>query len=260
MRTLTAVGLALAALAVTSPAAAQDFRWTGSVERGDAVEIRGIMGDIIATPASGSQVEVLATKTAEDGDPAAVSIEVVEDADGVLICAVYPSKEGKEPNRCARGSDYEMNMGENDVQVEFTVRVPAGVNLHASNVNGGITATDLSGDVRAETVNGEVRVETSGQASAETVNGSIVAAVGSVSAAPLSFETVNGNITVTLPEATQASVVAETLNGDLNSDFALTVKGKFRGGIRKLEGDIGRGGSEISLETVNGSIRLIKGG
>jgi DUF4097 and DUF4098 domain-containing protein YvlB len=122
-----------------------------------------------------------------------------------------------------------------------------------------VTATGLAGDVRAETVNGEVRVETSGEASAETVNGSIVAALGSVSA-PISFETVNGNITLTLPGATQASVVAETMNGALNSDFSLTVKGKFRAGMRKLEGDIGGGGSEISLETVNGSIRLKKGG
>jgi hypothetical protein len=260
MRILTAVGLALATLAVTSPAVAQDFRWTGSVERGDAVEIRGIMGDIVATRASGGQVEVLATKSAEKSDPATVSIEVVEDSEGVLICALYPSKEGKEPNQCARGSDYQMNMDENDVQVAFTVRVPAGVDLHASNVNGGVTATGLASDVRAETVNGEVQVETSGQASAETVNGSIVAALGSITAAPLSFETVNGNITLTLPEGTQASVVAETLNGELNSDFELTVKGRFRAGMRKLEGDIGSGGSKISLETVNGSIRLKKGG
>ncbi len=259
MRILTAVGLSLVALAAASTAAAQDFRWTGSVQQGDAVEIRGIMGDIVATRASGAQVEVLATKSAEESDPASVSIEVVEDSDGVLICAVYPAKEGKEPNRCARGSDYEMSMAKNDVRVDFTVGIPAGVDFRAFNINGGVTATGLAGDVRASTVNGGIEVETSGQASAETVNGSISAALGSVSA-PLSFETVNGNITLTLPGTASASVEAETLSGELTSDFALPVKGKFRAGMRKLEGDIGGGGTRISLQTVNGSIRLRKAG
>ena len=45
---------------------------------------------------------------------------------------------------------------DNDVKVEFTVRVPSGANLAARTVNGGIEARDLDGRVEVSTVNGSV--------------------------------------------------------------------------------------------------------
>jgi len=46
------------------------------------------------------------------------------------------------------------------------------------------------------------------------------------------------------------------VNGDLVTDFPLLVTGKF--GPRHLHGTIGKGGRQLSLSTVNGSIRLRK--
>jgi DUF4097 and DUF4098 domain-containing protein YvlB len=51
-----------------------------------------------------------------------------------------------------------------------------------------------------------------------------------------------------------AEVKAQTLNGDISSDFPITVMG--RKSRRELNGTIGSGGRELSLKTVNGSIRL----
>ena len=60
------------------------------------MEIRGINGAIEAVASSGSQVHVTATKKqGRQGDADDVTIEVVEHAGGVLICAVYPNKPGK---------------------------------------------------------------------------------------------------------------------------------------------------------------------
>lgn len=255
---ITAVGMVCAVSGVRAQAQ-QEFRWAGSVDRGDAVTIRGINGEIVAT--AGSQVVVRALKTAKESDPASVEIEVIEDAQGVLVCAVYPSKEGEDPNRCARGDDYEMNLDKNDVNVEFQVEVPAGVDLDARTVNGDVTATGLSGLVKAITVNGSIEVSTSGAATATTVNGSIEASMGSTSwDGGLSFNTVNGGITLTVPTGTSADVTMETLNGAIESDFPFTVQGRMGFTRRRLEGQIGGGGEELELETVNGTIRLLSSG
>ena len=237
----------------------QEFRWAGSVDQGDAVTIRGISGEIVVT--AGSQVVVQALKTGNDSDPGTVQIEVVEDAQGVLVCAVYPSKEGKDPNRCARGDDYEMNVDKNDVNVDFQIEVPAGVNLDARTINGDVSATGLSGRVKVVTVNGSIEVATRGAATATTVNGSIEASMGSASwGGGLSFKTVNGGITLTVPDGTSADVMMQTLNGAIESDFPFTVQGRMGFTRRQLEGQIGGGGEQLELETVNGTIRLLSSG
>jgi hypothetical protein len=237
----------------------QEFRWTGSVDRGDAVTIRGISGEIVVT--EGSQVVVQAVKVGKESDPATVEIEVVEDAQGVLVCAVYPSKEGKDPNRCARGDDYEMNVDKNDVHVDFQIEIPAAVDLDVRTVNGDVSATGVSGRVKAATVNGSIDLATRGPAEAATVNGSIEASMGSASwNGGLSFKTVNGGITLTVPDGTSADVKMQTLNGAIESDFPFTVQGRMGFTRRQLEGQIGGGGEQLELETVNGTIRLLSSG
>ncbi len=237
---------------------AQDFEWQGSVDRGDAVTIRGVNGSITASAASGSQVQVRATKEWDDDDPDSVRIEVVEDSRGVLICAVYPSRRGRDPNRCGRGDDYEMSVSNNDVQVHFTVEVPAGVELEARTVNGGIEARGIAAEVEARTVNGAVAVEANGPVSAETVNGAIEARLGSEPSEDLRFKTVNGGIRLVLPSGTDADVDIRTVNGSIDTDFPLTIRGRW--GPRSASGEIGAGGPEIELSTVNGSIALVRGG
>jgi DUF4097 and DUF4098 domain-containing protein YvlB len=139
--------------------------------------------------------------------------------------------------------------------VSFTVRVPAGVDFVGRTVNGGVEADGLTGDVVANTVNGGVRLSTAGKAQAETVNGSITAAVGQADGTePLSFKTVNGSIALDLPAAANAEVRASTVNGEVHSDFPLT--GQARLSRKSLSGTIGGGGRSLSLETVNGSIQI----
>jgi DUF4097 and DUF4098 domain-containing protein YvlB len=90
---------------------------------------------------------------------------------------------------------------------------------------------------------------------AKTVNGSITASLGRANwNGQLDFKTVNGTITLDLPQDLNAVVKADTLNGDITTDFPLSVMGRFS--RRQLSGTIGSGGRELSLKTVNGSIRL----
>jgi len=246
-----ALGLALVGAGTSS---AEDFAWRGRVGAGQTLEIRGVNGGITAE-ASGGEVEVTAVKSGRNSDPAGVEVKVVEHGGGVTICAVYPSRGGRR-NTCEPGGG-QNNTSNNDVQVEFTVKVPAGVKLGAHTVNGAVRVTDVEGDVEAETVNGNVEVSSGGLVKAETVNGSIDAKFGRADwTGTLDFETVNGSLTLGLPSDLSADVDAEVLNGRITSDFG--VGGDVRQTKRTLRGTIGSGGRGLHLETVNGSITLRK--
>jgi hypothetical protein len=248
---LTALVLAVA----LAPALrAEDFRWQGRVAAGAAVEIKGVNGGIDAEPASGSEVEVTAVKRARRSNPDQVEIKVIEHPGGVTICAVYPSREGQ-ANECKPGTGGRMNTRDNDVSVDFEVRVPAGVRFVGRTVNGGIKARQLPSDAEAYTVNGGIEIESAGVARGETVNGGIHATLGRADwQGQLTLKTVNGGIHLALPAGLNAEIKAETVNGDITTDFPLTVQGRFS--KRRISGTIGTGGRQLELETVNGGIEL----
>ncbi len=253
-KTILATMLA-AALAVPALSAQDEFHWTGKVAAGAAVEIKGVNGGIVATGAAGGDVEVTAVKKGRKSDPAEVKVEVVEHAGGVTICAVYPSTGA--PNECKPGAGGRMSVRDNDVNVEFRVKVPAGVRFVGRTVNGGIEASGITADAEAHTVNGGVELDATGTARAETVNGGITARLGRTDwTGALTLKTVNGGIEMTMPEGLSADVKASTVNGDIQTDFPLTVTGRIS--RRKLEGTIGSGGRLLELSTVNGGIELRK--
>jgi hypothetical protein len=244
---------------VTGPtdavAQGQDFRWSGRIESGKTLEIRGVNGEIRVERAAGAEAEVVAQKTGRKSDPSTVEIVVVPHGGGVTVCSVYPAVDGRE-NECKPGGGRN-NTRDNDVKVEWTVKLPDGVTLGAHTVNGDVTVRDVTGEVRATTVNGDVDVSTRGVAEAKTVNGSIRAALGRADwTGAMEFTTVNGGITVEVPDGFNARVEASTVNGSIETDFPITVQGKF--GSRRLQGTIGTGGRDLELETVNGSIRLVR--
>lgn len=250
--------LALAAVLAAPSAQAQDFRWSGALAPGKVLEIKGVNGSIHAGPASGGEAEVTAVKAARESNPAEVEVKLVEHGGGVTICAVYPSRSFGRPNECQPGEGGRMNTRDNDVKVEFTVRVPAGVRFVGRTVNGGIEARDLTADAEVYSVNGGVTVSTAGMARAQTVNGSLTAEMGRADwDGPLELKTVNGSITVELPASTSARVEASTVNGGIDTDFPLTVTGRF--GPRRVSGTIGGGGRDLMLETVNGAIHIRQG-
>jgi hypothetical protein len=208
------------------------FHWSGRVPAGQLIEVRGVNGSIHAEPAVGQEVDVIAYKNGQQLDATEIKVRVVEHDGGVTICAVYPS-----PN--------------NDVSVDFTVRVPKGVRFLARTVNGLVEANSLDAYTEAHTVNGNLRLSTAGTAQGETVNGSIIASVGMITE-PLKFSTVNGGITLEMPRGTGAEVHANTVNGKISTDFSMAVRG------RHADGPIGHGGPLLRLATVNGSINLRK--
>ena len=245
-------------LAAAVPSAAQEaapFDWSGRIAEGRTLEIVGVNGDIDVVASEDGRAHVRAVRSARRSDPESVRIEVVEHDGGVTVCAVYPTPRGaREPNSCARGGG-NSSVNDNDVEVHFTVRVPAGVRFDGSTVNGGVEAQGLRSDVHATTVNGDVRVSTAGLAQASTVNGDISVRVGSGTLSrDLRFSTVNGSIELSAPAGLNADLEASTVNGEIESDFEVRVRGSID--RQSIRGTIGSGGSDLDLSTVNGRIRL----
>ena len=141
-------------------------------------------------------------------------------------------------------------------EVRYLLRVPRGVSLKKiSTVNASIKITGVRGEVIAKTVNG--RIEASGLASQgkfDTVNGSIVADyAGTTGVNRIDLDTVNGTCTLRLPAGATGRLRADTVNGSVACELPVTIEKSTR---RSLRGTIGTGPMQISLESVNGSLRV----
>lgn len=237
----------------TSSGSTAVFNWEGQITPGQAIEIKGVNGGIQAVPSQTGQVEVTALKTGRNDDPEAVQIEVVSHAGGITVCAVYPGPR----NSCEPGSQGSLGANNNDVEVEFTVKVASGVNFIGRTVNGDVSAIDLDADGTGHTVNGDVEISCNGVARARTVNGSVFASMYSLDwEDQLSLETVNGSVSVSLPSDASVDLKANLLNGEIESEFPVTVKGEW--GPKQAQASLGAGGPELTIKTVNGNIKLVR--
>ena len=239
----------------------QDDRWNwqGRIARGSALEVSNVNGDVTSEPSTGSEVEVVAVKHARHGDTRDVRIHVDEQGGGARICVLYPGSDEADGCNQRGSSRRHHDDDDNDTRVDFTIRLPAGTELHAATVNGDVEVRGASAPVEGRSVNGGVDVETSaGDASAESVNGAVRAVVSGQGQAPLHFSSVNGSVDVTLPGSLNADVEASTMNGSINSDFPITISGGSMMRRQQLHGTIGQGGRRLSLSSINGGIRIRK--
>lgn len=254
--------LALLAAGASAGIEAQEgsFEWQSAMSAGQILEVKGIVGDIRAEYTSGSTAEVVAQKEGRRGDFDEVEIRVVEEGDGYTVCAIYHAhsarSEGCDNNHDGhdRGDSHSI-----DVEVNYTVRVPAGVEFVAGIVSGDIKAEGLRSEVHAGTVDGDIYVSTTDKATANTVSGSIEVQMGSTDWDELNFNTVSGDITIWLPAGIDTDVDFESLSGDIDSDFDITMTGRrSRRWIgAEVEGYIGsRGVRELTFNTVSGDVTL----
>ncbi len=241
------------------------FEWSGRLGDGQVLTVKGIVGNIQAVLASGDRAEVGARKRGTRGDFNEVAIEVEEVDEGVIVCAVYGSWNHGE-GRCLPDrkdweddEDRDRHWGRDmDVEVEYQVRVPAGVDFNGGMISGEIEVRDLRSEVDVSTVSGDIFVSTSGMAWANSVSGDIEVDMGDYDWDDMDFSTVSGDITLWLPDDFGAEIDFNSLSGDFDSDFDLTVrrerKRKWIG--TDLEATIGNGGRELNLDTLSGDVEL----
>ena len=144
--------------------------------------------------------------------------------------------------------------------VEYTIMVPRGAALDPINtVNGGVMVEGVSGHIKVASVNGGVEVrKAGGDLDLSTVNGRVQGGFDQLAARHISMHSVNGAISLALPKGAGAHLELATVHGPVTSDFDLPREHDHYGPGRHVDTQIGGGGAEISLHTVNGGISLTR--
>ncbi len=248
------------------------WRWDGRVDSGRWMHVFNLNGTVEFTPSSDNMVHLVAEKRSNGREMDDIHYEVVQAGGNVTICAIWNNN-----SRCEDGDmEQSRHNNENHSTVKFTVRVPRGVKVGAHSVNGGVSVRDVGAEVRANTVNGGVTVRNAngpvrattvngavdvntavGPVTAETVNGNVDARMASLQGDDdMDFKTVNGSVSIYVPARFDANFRFDTVHGGIDSDFPLTISGRW--GPRHASGRIGNGGRDIRASSVNGSIELRK--
>jgi hypothetical protein len=171
--------------------------------------------------------------------------------------------------------DWLFSLSRGGASVEYTLSVPARLDVDLGTTNGNVEVGVLEGRAEIGTVNGNVEVEglkgrldahtvngnitaraLEGAAEAETVNGNIEAEFVRGKVQECDFETVNGNIEVRLPESVQADLDAKTVNGSIVSELPLSLKGEIK--KHHIQGQLNGGGPRLEFSTTNGGIEITK--
>ncbi|HEV2445288.1 MAG TPA: hypothetical protein VGS58_05180 [Candidatus Sulfopaludibacter sp.] len=144
--------------------------------------------------------------------------------------------------------------------VTYEIFVPQNTDLNLKAHNGGITISDVRGQIRFEGHNGSVRLRrVAGDVSGGTVNGSVqVDLTGGIwDGRQLEVSTHNGGVTINMPAYYSGHFQAETQQGRIQTDFPVTVAGNLQ--PHHLDFNSGAGGPLIHVTTVNGGVRLHRG-
>ncbi|MDB4882840.1 MAG: hypothetical protein JWL95_1606 [Gemmatimonadetes bacterium] len=261
-RSHTALGalllfLAPAALSAQDRQSERAFTLNERVPNGAWIRVRNVNGEIRVGASSSDRVEITATKSWRRGNPRAVRIESRKSSDGSILVCVYWT-ENATCSENGYSSHDERGSRNNDVAVEFEVRVPKGVNVGVWTVNGQVRVDGATSEVVAGTVNGGVDASSSGgPVHGSTVNGSVHARMGRLTGDDdLDFSTVNGSVVAEFGSDIDANVELSTVNGRFQTDWPVTITGRVD--PRHLRATLGKGGRRIRLTTVNGNVELRK--
>ena len=227
--------------------ATEEWTHTYPLTAGGEVRIVNTNGKIDVEGVDGSTVEVRAEKIAKGA---------TEDSAREMLPRIKITEEAK-PDRVSieteRMGGIMIGAG---FEVRYHVKVPKGTVVNVANTNGVIALTNLGGKVSAHTTNGLVSGKMmTGGVDAHTTNGGVNIDMASVGTQRIALHTTNGGVTLSLPDTAKANLEASCTNGGINVSALdkLEITDKSR---RHVEGRMNGGGTSISLETTNGSIRV----
>lgn len=151
--------------------------------------------------------------------------------------------------------------GLSSVEVDWQIKVPAGVAVDITNTNGSLRLAGLDASIEGRTSNGRIQAEalTSPSVDVKTTNGRVFIGY----ARPLTdtdqvtIDSTNGGVTLTIPETSRLSLSADLTNGEF--DVAdLPVQRTDTSSRRHFEGTLNGGGARVRMSTTNGSVHLSK--
>lgn len=140
--------------------------------------------------------------------------------------------------------------------VSYRLSVPNRTSLSLRSSNGGISISDVDGEIDFRTVNGGVSLmRLAGNVRGRTSNGGVDVDLDGATwnGAGLDVETSNGGVKMAIPANYSARLETGTVNGRMNIDFPVTVQGRIG---RTVETQLGSGGPLIKVRTSNGGVSI----
>jgi len=227
--------------------AADEWQRSYRLAPGGRLDIVNVSGLISASRGDGPEVEVVATRE--------VRASTDEAAKAILDKAQMV--EQVTPDHVSIESRVERRGG-GRLTVQFTVRVPPGINVSLKTQDGGIRLRSVQGTVAADSVNGAiVGRDLSGAVTASTVNGPVRVELTALTG-DSRFTTVNGPVEIALAPTVNASLEASVINGNVivGDDVPLSAAERTP---QRVVGRIKQGGPRISAQTTNGQVRVRTG-
>jgi len=140
-------------------------------------------------------------------------------------------------------------------KVNYEISVPEGISISVENVNGKISADNISNDLKIDQVNGSVDLDNySGLLECDLTNGSFSGVIDSTKG--ININVINGSVSLNLSNYINARVNAQSMNSNVSTDnlkFSDIIQEKksFRGNLGTEDNR-----SEIIIETINGKILI----
>jgi hypothetical protein len=230
--------------------AQDEWSRTYTVAAGGRFELINVNGRITAEASDGTAIEVKAERSAKASS---------DDAARELLGKIEMREEVGE-NRVRVEVRAPRFSGGSGHEIKWTIKVPRGLAVDLRTVNGGLKLDRLEGDIRARTTNGGISASAlrpTGLDAAVTNGGVDIEFASAVSSGTYQIEAVNGGVALTLPSDSKADISARCVNGGI-SVTGLPVETLGEQSRRRLDGRLNGGGAKITLETVNGGLRLSK--
>jgi hypothetical protein len=245
---------------------------------GGILYIYNISGFIKVEGYSGNKVLLEMDKTISANDDKNLEtgkkeFRLAYDQKNDTIIAYIAEPYDSRPNRNRQYNDDRREIDYN-YNVDFTVKVPYGMNLHISTVNDGIiSVNNVSGTLHVSNVNEEISIKNAkGKTYAHTVNGNVTVNYLSNPSEESSYYTINGDIKVSYLPDLSADLQFKSMNGDFFTDFpdaqslpaSVTKETDKKGGrqVYKLNATtavrFGKGGRIFKFETLNGNVYIKK--
>jgi hypothetical protein len=232
--------------------------------------VDNVHGFIHVTGTSGSQIQVSVEKHifADSSEAMAeakrdVKLDISQQGNFLRLYEDGPFRSGNGMNY--RGDSYYGYR----VVFDFEVQVPYDTEVALKAVNqGDILVKKVTGDYEIRGINGGIEMEdVAGAGLVSTINGKVKVTFSKNPAKATQFKTLNGSVDVYFQRELNADLKFKKLNGGIYTDFEVsalprTVAGNSPDGKfvyrsdRVMTGRTGKGGPELSFDTLNGSIRL----
>ncbi|RTQ45819.1 hypothetical protein EJV47_23590 [Hymenobacter gummosus] len=258
----------------------RSFTIAGDVSRA-TLALYNVNGSVTVQGYSGKtvQVEISRTVKAPSAELLAQGLKEAQPGfeqrgDSVLLYVAGPYD--SRPNQQNRNNRFQDNWKNDGPRYSFTfdyvVKVPAGMEVRASTVNGGkMLLEDVTGPLQARNVNGGVVVRNAREVTvARTVNGDVEVSYAATPTKAASYHTINGNITVSYPANVSADLYFKSMHGELYTDFpkaevmpARVTQNQQRQGegtkyklSKETAVRLGQGGTDFRFETLNGNVTI----